>query len=66
MYSRSTPAAPEVSGSCAYLVSWGRCSLWGQRGIRRDRVKVFVNPVADDVVSENDPEGVAFEYEVLE
>jgi len=32
-----------------------------------DYIKVFANPVAaDEWCNENDPEGVAFEYEVLE
>ena len=32
-----------------------------------DHLKVFANPVAaDEWFKENDPEGVAFEYEVLE
>jgi hypothetical protein len=32
-----------------------------------DHVKVFVDEItADTWLSENDPEGVAFEYEVLE
>jgi hypothetical protein len=32
-----------------------------------DHLKVFANPdAADEWFKENDPEGVAFEYEVLE
>ena len=32
-----------------------------------DYIKVFANPVAaDEWCNQNDPEGVAFEYEVLE
>jgi hypothetical protein len=32
-----------------------------------DHLKVFANPVAaDEWFKENDPEGAAFEYEVLE
>ena len=32
-----------------------------------DYIKVFANPVAaDEWCKENDPEGVAFEYEVIE
>jgi len=32
-----------------------------------DYIKVFANPVAaDEWCKENDPEGVAFEYEVLD
>jgi hypothetical protein len=31
-----------------------------------DHLKVFANDAADAWFKENDPEGVAFEYEVLE
>jgi hypothetical protein len=38
-----------------------------QAGWRRHHLKVFVDPdAADRWLERNDPEGVAFEYEVLE
>jgi hypothetical protein len=37
-----------------------------QRGWRCDHLKVFANPdLADEWFKENDPEGVAFEYDVM-
>ena len=56
---------------------WGRSKLRGTNDDRLDiprylpghpdYIKVFANPVAaDEWCNQNDPEGVAFEYEVLE
>jgi hypothetical protein len=44
-------------------------TIWiyaGYRAGHPDHLKVFINPVAaDESLNENDPDGAAFDYEVL-